>query len=54
MQHLIRQRIKYLIEQGGVLDDPHYEERRALRWAAWVAAGAAVASTVEFAALLLR
>lgn len=55
MQQLIRQRIKYLIEHGGVLDDPLADIRRTARTALVVSAGAAALSTIEFAvALFLR
>ncbi len=41
-RELLTQRIKYLIEQGGVLDDPLADLRRELRVPVWVIAGAAV------------
>jgi hypothetical protein len=53
MQELITQRIKYLIEHGGVLEDPRADIKRTARVAIWVAAGAAALSTIEFAIAIL-
>lgn len=36
----IKQRIKYLIEHGGIYDDPIDEVRRRVRLITWMAAGA--------------
>lgn len=36
----LEQRIKYLIEHGGVWDDPLVEIRRGVRWAVVLALGA--------------
>jgi hypothetical protein len=46
---LIAQRIKYLIEEGRLLDDPITDLRRDVRRVMWVAIVAVVVCTVEFA-----
>ena len=33
--HELKQRIQYLIEHGGLIDDPLAEIRRHVRWAMW-------------------
>ena len=44
-QEEIKQRIKYLVEHGGLYDDPLADIRRTARWA-FVMAGAATLLTV--------
>jgi ABC-type spermidine/putrescine transport system permease subunit II len=45
-RELITQRIKYLIEEGGVLDDPITELRRDVKRALHIAVAAMVVCTV--------
>ena len=48
---LIKQRIKYLVEHGGLWDDPLEDIRRQLRW---VAVALTIVVAVNTVALVLR
>lgn len=50
----IKQRIAYLVEHGGVYEDPMDDVRRTVRWAFALAGLAAVLGIVELAVALLR
>ena len=43
----IKQRIKYLVEHGGVFDDPLAEVRNTARWALAVSIGTLVLTAVD-------
>ena len=49
----LRQRINYLVEHGGLWNDPLDDIRRTARWAVWFAGGAAVIALVEMIVHLL-
>jgi hypothetical protein len=53
-QEEIKQRIKYLVEHGGLYDDPLEDVRRTARWALWLAGTVAILSLVELAVVTLR
>lgn len=50
----IKQRINYLIEHGGLWEDPLEDVRRTARWALWISAAVAFLSLLELALLTLR
>lgn len=50
----IKQRIKYLIEHGGIYDDPLDEVRRRVRLLSWITTLACGFGMVDLALLLLR
>lgn len=43
----IKQRIRYLVEHGGLYDDPLEDIRRAARWALVLAGAASVLTVVD-------
>lgn len=43
----IKQRIAYLVEHGGIADDPLAEVRRMARWALWISGGIFVLHIIE-------
>ena len=45
----LEQRIKYLLEHGGVLDDPLADVRKATRIAVWLSAICCLLTLVQFA-----
>lgn len=45
----LKQRLRYLIEHGGVWDDPLADIRRGVRWAVGLGALALLVSLVELA-----
>ena len=45
----IEQRIKYLVEHGGMWDDPLDDIRRGVRWAVGIGAVALVIAVVDLA-----
>lgn len=45
----IKQRIRYLVEHGGVYDDPIADVRRTAHKALWLAAVVAILSLIELA-----
>lgn len=53
-KHEVEQRIRYLVEHGGLWDDPLDDLRRRIRWALWLAGTAAVLGLVELALATLR
>jgi hypothetical protein len=50
----IKQRIQYLVEHGGLYDDPLEDVRRTVRWAFILAGLAAAISLVELMVAVLR
>ena len=50
----LEQRIRYLIEHGGVYDDPLAELRRGVRWAIALAGGACVLTVMQMAQVYLQ
>jgi hypothetical protein len=51
---LITQRIKYLVEEGGLFDDPLADIRRDMRIVKWTLAGVVIAGAIGLAVLALR
>jgi hypothetical protein len=49
----LKQRIKYLVEHGGLWEDPLADVRRSVRAAVWMAGGAAGIALVEMVVHLL-
>lgn len=49
----LKQRIKYLVEHGGLWDDPLADVRRTARRAVWFAGGAAGIAVAEMIVHLL-
>lgn len=47
MTEQIKQRIKYLVEHGGIADDPLDEVKRMARWALWLSATPLVLHVAE-------
>jgi hypothetical protein len=47
MTEQIKQRIKYLVEHGGIADDPLAEVKRMARWALGMSATALVLHVIE-------
>lgn len=43
----VSQRVRYLVEHGGVWDDPLADIRQRTRWAMWLAAAAVVLSALQ-------
>lgn len=43
----LQQRIKYLIEHGGIWDDPLREMREHVRWALWASVAAVLIGLVS-------
>lgn len=50
----IKQRINYLVQHGGLYDDPLEDVRRTARWALWISATVAFLSLVELTLIALR
>jgi hypothetical protein len=49
----IKQRINYLVEHGGLYDDPLEDVRRTARWAFWTATASVVVSLADLSLHLL-
>lgn len=47
--HELQQRIKYLVEHGGIWDDPLDEVRRSSKYATWAGGLAVLLHIVHFA-----
>lgn len=50
----LQQRVRYLIEHGGLWDDPLADIRQRTRWAMWLAAAAVVLSALQLLEFLHR
>lgn len=48
----IKQRIKYLVEHGGIYDDPIRDMQRQVRWALLLAGAATVLTLVDILIVL--
>lgn len=53
-QEEIKQRIAYLVEHGGLYDDPIADVRRTARWALRISAVVAFMTLVELTVIALR